>query len=491
MNNSPRQDRPSDTKPRKFPPRPDDGFPLLGNMPAFAGNQLGYPGKVTRKYGDIVDLNLAGWRTWLVSDMEALEQILVRDHGKFIKTPLIWRQIRAVFGFGLLSSDGSLWQHQRRLAAPHFTPRRVQEYDSLIVSLARKEVDRWQDETTFDIHPHMMNLMLRIVTGTMFDADAESEVEIMERALTLLLKEMAHRFRRPVLIPDWVPLPSNRRYLRAIGEIDGVVDRLLQERRVNGTQGRTDYLSSLMDSRDENGQPMSDTQIRDEAVTVLLAGHETTALTMTWAFYLLARHPDIQAKVIAEIESEIGHRDATSADMPKLQYTQAVITESMRLYPAGWMFGRESTQDCEIKGYHCPKGTQILIAPWVLHRDPRYYDTPEAFRPERWLDGLAQRLPRYAFLPFGGGPRICIGNSLALLETTLSLVTILQRGTLEWRGDHPVQPYPSATLIPQGGVHVAFRRRSGEGACEDRLVAASSPSGPAQGRNEAGVPGLS
>ncbi|MDW3117613.1 MAG: cytochrome P450 [Roseovarius pacificus] len=177
--------------------------------------------------------------------------------------------------------------------------------------------------------------------------------------------------------------------------------------------------------------------------------------------------------------------------MPKLQYTQAVITESMRLYPAGWMFGRESTQDCEIKGYHCPKGTQILIAPWVLHRDPRYYDTPEAFRPERWLDGLAQRLPRYAFLPFGGGPRICIGNSLALLETTLSLVTILQRGTLEWRGDHPVQPYPSATLIPQGGVHVAFRRRSGEGACEDRLVAASSPSGPAQGRNEAGVPGLS
>ncbi|WP_161594600.1 cytochrome P450 [Marimonas lutisalis] len=453
-----RRDEQPGATPRRFPPRPDDGLPLLGSLPAFAGDQLGYPVRATRKYGDIVDMNLAGWRTWLVSDMDALEQILVRDHTKFIKTPLIWRQITAVFGQGLLSSDGDLWQHQRRLAAPHFTPRRVQDYDALIVSLARKAVDRWQDDTTFDVHPHMMNLMFRIVTSTMFDADAESEVEIMERALSLLLEEMAHRFRRPVLIPDWVPLPSNRRYLKAIAEIDGVVNRLIRERRQNGIEGRTDYLSSLMASQDANGQPLPDKQIRDEAVTVLLAGHETTALAMTWALYLLARHPDIQAEVTAEIASVLGERDASSADVPELKLTQAVVMETMRLYPPGWMFGREATEDCEIKGYHCPKGTQILIAPWVLHRDPRYYETPDAFRPERWLDGLAQRLPRYAFLPFGGGPRICIGNSLAMLETTLSLATILQSGAIEWRGDRPVEPYPSATLIPQGGVHVAFRR---------------------------------
>lgn len=458
MKMSRRRDEQPGATPRRFPPRPDDGLPLLGSLPAFAGDQLGYPVRATRKYGDIVDMNLAGWRTWLVSDMDALEQILVRDHTKFIKTPLIWRQITAVFGQGLLSSDGDLWQHQRRLAAPHFTPRRVQDYDALIVSLARKAVDRWQDDTTFDVHPHMMNLMFRIVTSTMFDADAESEVEIMERALSLLLEEMAHRFRRPVLIPDWVPLPSNRRYLKAIAEIDGVVNRLIQERRQNGIEGRTDYLSSLMASQDANGQPLPDKQIRDEAVTVLLAGHETTALAMTWALYLLARHPDIQAEVTAEIASVLGERDASSADVPELKLTQAVVMETMRLYPPGWMFGREATEDCEIKGYHCPKGTQILIAPWVLHRDPRYYETPDAFRPERWLDGLAQRLPRYAFLPFGGGPRICIGNSLAMLETTLSLATILQSGAIEWRGDRPVEPYPSATLIPQGGVHVAFRR---------------------------------
>ena len=453
-----RRDRTPDTKPSKFPPRPDDGLPLLGSLPAFAGDQLGYPVAAIKKYGDIVDMNLAGWRTWLVTDMDALEQILVRDHSKFIKPPLIWRQITAVFGKGLLSSDGNLWQHQRRLAAPHFTPRRVQDYDALIVSLVRKEVDRWQDDTTFDIHPNMMNLMLRIVTRTMFDADAESAVEIMERSLNLLLEEMAHRFRRPVLIPDWVPLPSNRRYLKAISEIDGVVDRLIQERRKDGTEGRTDYLSSLIVSKDANEQPLSDKQIRDEAVTVLLAGHETTALTMTWAFYLLSRHQEIQAKVIAEIASELGKRDASNADIPKLKLTRAVIMESMRLYPAGWMFGREATEDCEIKGYFCPKGTQILIAPWVLHRDSRHYENPDEFRPERWLDGLAQRLPRYAFLPFGGGPRICVGNNLAMLETTLCLATILQRGSIEWRGDGPVEPYPSATLIPQGGVHIAFKR---------------------------------
>ena len=453
-----KHDGQTDAKPRKFPPRPDDGLPLLGSLPAFAGDQLGYPVTATRKYGDIVDMNLAGWRTWLVSDMDALEQILVRDHAKFIKPPLIWRQITAVFGKGLLSSDGKLWQHQRRIAAPHFTPRVVQGYDTLIVSLARKAVDRWQDDATFDIHPQMMNLMLRIVTRTMFDADAESEVEIMEDALNRLLEEMSYRFRRPVLIPDWVPLPSNRRYLKALAEIDGVVDRLVKERRKQGTEGRSDYLSSLINSHDEDGQPLSHKQIRDEAVTVLLAGHETTALTMSWAFYLLARHPDIQAKVIDEIASELGTRDACNADLPRLKLTQAVILESQRLYPAGWMFGREATEDCEIKGYFCPKGTQILIAPWVLHRDPRYYEDPEAFRPERWLDGLAQRLPRYAFLPFGGGPRICVGHSLAMLETTLSLATILQGGSFEWRGDRPVEPYPSATLIPQGGVHVAFRR---------------------------------
>ncbi|WP_425045208.1 cytochrome P450 [Primorskyibacter sp. S87] len=452
--------RQPDPQSHKYPPRPDDGLPLLGSMLAFAGNQLVYPVEVTRKYGDIVDMNLAGWRTWLVSDMDALEQILVRDHGKFIKAPLIWRQITAVFGKGLLSSDGKLWQHQRRLAAPHFTPKRVQDYDSLIVSLAQKAVDRWPEQQTFDIHPDMMNLMLRIVMGTVFDADAESEVEIMERALNLLLEEMSYRFRRPLLIPDWVPLASNRRYLKAIGEIDGVVDRLIQERHKNGTEGRTDYLSALMASVDENGQKMPDRQIRDEAVTVLLAGHETTALTMTWAFYLLGQHPKIQCKVIAEIDAVLEGRDAGSADMPDLPFTQAVILESMRLYPAGWMFGREAIEDCEINGYHCPKGTQILIAPWVLHRDARHFDNPEEFRPERWLDGLAQRLPRYAFLPFGGGPRTCIGNSLALLETTLSLATILQRGTIEWQGEKPVQPYPSATLIPQGGVHVTFTRHT-------------------------------
>jgi cytochrome P450 len=430
---------------------------LLGDLPRFAGDQLGYPADAMQSHGDIVELNLAGRRTWLVGDMDALEQILVRDHKKFIKTPFIWHRIRAVFGSGLLSSDGDLWQHQRRIAAPHFTPRRVQDYDALIVSLARKAVDQWAADEVFDVHPEMMNLMLRIVLGTMFDADAESEVKIMERALTQLLEEMAFRFRRPVMVPDWVPLPSNRRYLEAIGEIDGVVERLLKERRENGTEGRTDYLSSLLDARDAEGQPLSPQQVRDEAVTTLLAGHETTALTMTWAFYLLARHPEIQSRVAAEIRTVLGDRNATGADMQDLRLTHGVILESMRLYPAGWVFGREATEDCEIAGYHCPRGTTIMILPWVLHRDSRYYENADKFDPDRWLTGLAQRLPRYAFIPFGGGPRICIGNSLALLETTLSLATILQRGTLEWAGTKPVSPYPSATLVPQGPVNVVFR----------------------------------
>ncbi|WP_164871722.1 cytochrome P450 [Solirhodobacter olei] len=452
--------------PHRYPPRPRGGLPFLGHMPAFAGDQLGYPIAVTRDYGDMVEMNLAGYRTWLVSDTAAVEQVLVSDHQKFIKTPLIWRQLTAVFGTGVLACEGSLWQHQRRIAAPPFTPRRVQAYDGRIVSLAKKEVDRWKGDATFDVHPPMMNLMLRTLTGTVFDADTESEVKIMEHALRRLLHEMSYRFRRPVLIPDWLPLPSNRRYLRAIADIDGVVGRIVAERKRVGTEGRNDYLSTLLTAKDQQGRPLTPKQIRDDMFSVLIAGHETTALTLTFTFYLLTQHPEIQARVIAEIDEVLGERDATSEDIARLKLTNAVILESMRVYPAAWMFGREAIEDCEIQGYHCPKGTQILIAPWVIHRDARHYEDPETFRPDRWLDGLAQRIPRCAFLPFGGGPRICVGNSLSMIETTLSLATILQRGSVEWRGTAPIKLYPSATIIPQGGVPIAFKPRV-QGAAPD------------------------
>jgi cytochrome P450 len=447
-----------ETYPQLRPPGPP-GLPLIGNLLALGKDPLGFFVEMTRRYGDLVSLNLAGWQTLLVSDLPAVEKILVEDHRSFIKNSFFWRNVTALFGEGLLTSEGEAWQRQRRLAAPVFAGRQLLAYDSAMVALTSQMLDGWNDGDVIDIHPEIMGLTLRIAAKTLFDSEVEREIRDIDHAMNDLITEVASRYKRPIFIPDAIPLPGHIRYRRAIRTVERVVSSMIAERRASGLQNRNDFLSRLMAARDDAGRPMSDTLLRDEAITLLLAGHETTALALSWTWFLLGQHPDTEVRLAAEIAEVLGDRPPTADDIPDLKFAESAVMEAMRLYPPGWVIGRESTRAVELGGYAFPKGTTILISPWVLHRDPRYFSEPEAFRPERWMGNLARELPRFAYMPFGGGPRICIGQRFAMMEAILVLTTMAQRFSMEWRPDRKVTPFPSITLRPNGGVWLKIKKR--------------------------------
>ena len=330
-------------------------------------------------------------------------------------------------------------------------------YDSAMVALTSQMLDGWNDGEVIDIHPEIMGLMLRIAANTLFDSEVERDIRDIDHALNDLITEIASRYERPIFVPDAIPLPGHIRYRRAIRTVERVVSSMIAERRASGLENRKDFLSRLMAARDDAGRSMSDTLLRDEAITLLLAGHETTALALSWTWFLLGQHPEIEARLAAEIAEVLGDRLATADDIPDLKFAESVVMEAMRLYPPAWVIGRKSTRPGELGGYSFPKGTTILISPWVLHRDPRYFSEPEAFRPERWMGNLARELPRFAYMPFGGGPRICIGQRFAMIEAILVLTTMAQRFSMAWRPDRKVMPFPSITLRPKGGVWLKVR----------------------------------
>ena len=257
------------------------------------------------------------------------------------------------------------------------------------------------------------------------------------------------------------PTPTTLRFRRAVRRLDEVIYGIMDERRSSG-KDTGDLLSMLLHAQDEEGNRMSDEQLRDEVITLLLAGHETNALALSWAWYLLSRHPEVEARLLEELREVLGDRAPTVDDVPRLRYAGMVIRESMRLYPPAWGLSREAIEECEIGGYRVPAGTQLFIVLWVLHRDPRYFEDPETFYPERWEDGSAGRIPRYAYLPFGAGPRLCIGSSFAMTEAILLLATMAKRFRLELASERPVIPQPSVTLRPGGGMRMVLRRRSSD-----------------------------
>ncbi|MDQ3606818.1 MAG: cytochrome P450 [Gemmatimonadota bacterium] len=439
------------------PPGPK-GVPLLGNLPDFGRDTLGFLTQCAREYGDIVSLRLGGWPTLLISHPEFAEYVLVKHHRNFVKNTFFWRHVRRLFGTGLLTNEGDSWLSQRRLAAPAFHTQRLNSYAEVMVGYTERMLEQWSDGEVRDLHEDMMGLTMRIAAKTLFDADVTEDVEEVDRAVEAVLHEIAARFRRPVFVPDLVPIPGNIRYLRGIRRLDALVTRVIRSRMASG-EDRGDLLSMLLAARDDDGRGMSEQQLRDEVITLFLAGHETTALTLSWTWHLLTQHPAVEAKLAAEVEEVVGERSPRLEELPSLTYTEQVVKESMRLYPPAWAIGREAVEACEIGGYPVPAGTTILISPWVIHRDPRFFDRPEEFLPERWSNGFEKDLPRFAYLPFGGGPRICIGNRFAMMEAVLLLATITRCFRLVGQPDHPVVPYPTITLRPEGGVRVKVARR--------------------------------
>jgi cytochrome P450 len=441
----------------KFPPGPSTGLKRWSLGPLNSGDPLKYFAGLMREYGDLVSLRVLNFRILLLNHPDHIEDVLVNHPRKFIRGRVLLANKR-VFGRGLLTSDGDFWLRQRRLTQPAFHRARIAGYASTMVEYTERLLHEWQDGEERDIHAEMMRLTLQIVGKTLFDADVDRDAQDIGKSMELLL-ELSANFRRTIFIPHWVPTPTNFRLERAIRQIEKVLYRMIAEKRASGRDSG-DLLSMLLAAQDEDGSRMTDQQLRDEAITLFLAGHETTANTLSWTWWLLAQNPEVEAKLHAELRMVLAGRAPSLDDLPKLVYTNHIITESMRLYPPAWGTARTAIEDHEIAGYAIPKGSGISFAQWSVHRDARWYGAPDEFRPERWEGDLLKRNPKFAYFPFGGGPRQCIGNTFALMETALTLATIAQQYRFRLVEGHPVVPLASITLRPRYGIRVVMESRS-------------------------------
>ena len=440
----------------KFPPGPSFGLRRWWKGPLSNGDPLSYFTWIVREYGDLVGLRVLNFRILLINHPDHIEDVLVNHPRKFVKGRVL-KANKRVFGSGLLTSEGDFWLRQRRLAQPAFHRARIASYASTMVEYTERLLHEWQDGEERDIHKEMMRLTLQIVGKTLFDADVEHDAQDIGKSMELLL-EFGADFRRTLFIPHWLPTPTNIRMERAIRKIEKVLYRMIAEKRASGRDAG-DLLSMLLAAQDEDGSRMTDKQLRDEAITLFLAGHETTANTLSWTWWLLAQNPAVEAKLHAELRAVLAGRAPSLDDLPNLVYTNHIITESMRLYPPAWGIARTAIEDHEIAGYSVPKGSGVSFAQWTVHRDARWYDAPDEFRPERWEGDLLKRLPRFAYFPFGGGPRQCIGNSFALMEASLILATIAQQYRFRLVEGHPVVPLASITLRPRHGIRATLESR--------------------------------
>jgi cytochrome P450 len=431
------------------------GRAITGNLPDFAKDPLEFLTRTAREHGPVSTLRFGRTRAVLLSDPSMIEEVLVRKRLEFIKNGPIRAQ-RRLFGKGLLINEGESWAKQRRLTQPAFHPGNLAPYVPVIAQRTSRMLDGWADGEVRDIHLEMKNLLMGIVAECLFGPSVAPKAAEIGEAIEGAMDRYAARRGAARLVPDWVPLPESRRYVQGIRDIDEFVSETVAARRTAGDD-RQDLLSMLISARDESGQPMSQGQIRDEAINLFVGGFDTPALALSWAWYLLAQHPALAARVAAEADEVLGAGQPVLADLKRLEFTQKVLKESMRLYPPAWILGREPVNDVEIGGVAIPRGTIVLISQWVMHRDGRFFDRPMQFDPDRWRDNL--ELPRFVYFPFGAGPRVCIGAAFATLECTFALAMMAQRFRFEMSASTPVVPQPTMTLRPRGGVSGRIARR--------------------------------
>ena len=406
-------------------------------------------------YGDFVPVRFGPFRAHVAFGPAEIDELLTDRAGDFRKS-FGTRMLIPLLGNGLLTAEGDAWLRHRRLTSGAFHRGRVAEYGRTMAQYAEDDGEARKAGEVIDLHDAMTALTLRIVARTLFDTDVTARIEEVARLGTEIQDFYYLRFASlRFLIPTWLPTPGNRRLTQLTRRLDDVVYGIIRERQPGEDRG--DLLSMLLLTRDEHGEGMSERQVRDEVMTLLLAGHETTALALTWAFTLLDRHPEAREALEHELATVIGDRPAAPEDVPALVYTNAVINETLRLYPPAYVTGREAIRDTTIGGRAIPRRHIILVSMYTTHRDPRFFPDPDSFRPERWSDGLERRLPRGAFIPFGMGSRKCVGSSFAMMEATLLLATIARR----WRFQllpREVPTHPSITLRP--GTVMPARVRS-------------------------------
>ncbi|HEX3184836.1 MAG TPA: cytochrome P450 [Pyrinomonadaceae bacterium] len=444
---------------KNVPPGPK-GHLIMGVMREFNRDTLAFIERC-RDYGDVVHTRFLYVHAYFLYNPRDIEAILTTNARSYrkaqsLRSPFFHRLV----GNGLVTSEGDFWRRQRRLAQPAFHRQRISSYGDIMVQYAQRTIDTWQDGEARDLSRDMTRLTLEIVVKTLFNADVSRDADHVGQVLSSLVKPFASQATLKWILDNRLPTPGHRRYFNAVSEIDRIVFRIIAERRASGSD-EGDLLSMLLEAQDEDGSQMTDAQLRDEVMTLFLAGHETTALALSWSWYLLASNPETEKKFHAELAEVLGGRTPDVSDLPQLKYTEMIAKETMRLYPPAYAVGREAIEETELGGFRVPKGTQVFAFQWVTHRDPRFFDEPAAFKPERWANGASEQLPKYAYFPFGGGPRQCIGNYFAMMEIVLLLATIGQRFRFKLT-DEKVEVLPVLSLRPKNGIKVLATKRHKE-----------------------------
>jgi cytochrome P450 len=436
------------------------GKPLVGHLLKFRRDPLKLLAELADQHGDVVRFKMGPLIIYLINNPEYIKDVLVTNNRNFVKSRGL-EMAKKFLGEGLLTSEGEFHRRQRRLTQPAFHRQRINAYAEVMVEYADRARQRWQDGQTLNIAQEMMQLTLAIVGKTLFDANVEDEATEIGAALTDVM-QLFERITSPfAALLEMLPLPSNRRWMEAKERLDSTMYRIINEHRATGVD-RGDLLSMLLLAQDEegDGSSMTDEQLRDEAMTLFVAGHETTANALTWTWYLLSQHPEVEARLHEEIDAVLAGELPKPDDFARLRYTEMVFAEAMRLYPPAWTLGRRALNDYQIGEYVVPAGSIVLMSPWVMHHDSRFYPEPYKFDPERWTVGAKESRPKFAYFPFGGGPRVCIGEQFAWMEGVLLIATIAQQWKMRLAPDQRVEPKPMITLRPKYGMRMVLSERT-------------------------------
>lgn len=444
------------TPPKRIAPGPPGHF-LFGNLREFRRDVLGLVIESAATYGDVVRCRLGPQIVHLLSHPDHVEQVLQKRAVNYDKHTRSSAAIRAVTGESLLTCNGEAWKRQRRMDQPAFHHRQIISFAEKMMTATEVMLRSWQGRPELDLSSEMARLTYSIVGQTLFSFNTGEDAKTVEKAMRVILPHVFGRLGNPINWPGWLPTAANRRFRRSLAEVDEVVYRIIAQHRRAQAEGNpdADLLSMLMSVRDSaTGTGPDDSQLRNETITFLLAGHETTANALTWTFYLISRHPEVERRLLAELTDALDGRTPTLEDVSKLTYTKLVIQESMRLYPPIWIIERRVIQEDVIGGYTLPAGSAVVISPYALHRHPAFWDRPEEFDPSRFESPAPA-----AYIPFGAGPRSCIGSEFAMLEAQLITAMVMQSFHFDLVPGHPVEPLPDITLRAKHGMRMTLHPR--------------------------------
>ncbi len=435
---------------------------LLGSLHEFK-NPLPFIDRLVREYDEIAHFKVAHFDFYLVLTPELVREVLVTKAADFPKDKRDNDILSKFIGRGLVTTNGETHKRQRKLAQPAFHTRRIEAYADTMVDYTERLTAVWQTNDERDISEAMYELTMYIVSKTLFDTgmdDMADRADLIGQAIHDLQAVTNDDFQRVVQWPEWMPLAHNRQRKAARAVLDETVNKLIAERRAGPFEDKGDLLSMFLQTQDEEGAYLTDTEVRDQLVTVFVAGHETTSNALSWTLYLLTQHPEVAERLRAEVDEVLHGRVPTLTDMRQLTYTQQVIKESMRLIPPVWtLSGRQAAHDVQIGDYLIPQGSVVMVSPWAMHHNHRYFADPQRFDPERFTPENEAEIPRYVYFPFGAGGRVCIGNSFAMMEATLILATLIQQFTFALVPGQTIEPNPQVTVSPKHGLRMRVSRR--------------------------------